>query len=108
MRQVIREDGIYTPSDNIVAREIEGELIIIPLIGGIADVDEELFSLSPTGYAIWIRLDGKKTVEQICSDLAAEYNIPITQITPDVCGFLQELFQRQMLCEIESTVSTQA
>ena len=33
-------------------REIEGELIIVPLVAGIGDADDELFTLNETGKAI--------------------------------------------------------
>jgi hypothetical protein len=33
----------YQPSDEIVAREIEGELIIVPLTAGIGNLEDELY-----------------------------------------------------------------
>ena len=44
---------MYVPSEDIVAREIEGELIIVPLAAGIGDMEDELFSLNETGREIW-------------------------------------------------------
>ena len=46
---------IYTPSDQIVAREIEGELIIVPLTAGFGDMEDELYTFNPTGRALWRR-----------------------------------------------------
>jgi hypothetical protein len=43
---------IYEPSEDIVARVIEGELIIVPLVAGIGDLEDELFTLNETGRAI--------------------------------------------------------
>ena len=52
-------DAVYAPSEDVVAREIEGELIIVPLVAGIGDMEDELYTLNETGRAIWDRLDGK-------------------------------------------------
>jgi len=66
----IRNDAVYVPSDDVVAREIEGELIIIPLVAGIGDMEDELYTLNDTGKAIWNLLDGQATLDEIISALA--------------------------------------
>lgn len=88
---------ICLPSDDVVAREIEGELIIVPLVAGMGDVDDELYTLNPTGQAIWQRLDGTRTLGQIVDDLAQEYDAPRASIEQDVLGLMGELFRRRMV-----------
>ncbi|TFG60115.1 MAG: PqqD family peptide modification chaperone, partial [Deltaproteobacteria bacterium] len=61
----IRMDAAYIPSEDVVAREIEGELIIVPLAAGIGDLEDELYTLNETGKALWARLDGKSTLTEI-------------------------------------------
>ena len=56
---------VYTLSENIVAREIEGEIIIVPLIGGIGEDDEAIYTLNQTGQAIWEQIDGQRSLEKI-------------------------------------------
>ena len=87
-------DGIYGPSDNIVARVIEGELIIVPLVAGMGDLEDELFSLNDTGKVFWEKLDGKKTLRQIIAELADEYAAEKEIIAKDVIGLLAELVKR--------------
>ena len=70
----IRPDQVYAPSEDIVARDIEGELIIVPLVAGIGDMEDELFSLNDTGKDIWRRLDGRTTLAGVANALAAEYS----------------------------------
>ena len=53
-------EKIYMPSEDIVAREIEGEVIIVPLVAGIGDSDDELYTLNETGHAVWKLLDGTR------------------------------------------------
>jgi hypothetical protein len=93
-------DSVYSPSDDVVAREIEGEIIIVPLAAGIGDMEDELYSLNDTGKAIWQRLDGKTSLRAVAAGLAQEYNAPQEVIEQDVIGLVGELTRRRMLVEI--------
>ncbi len=89
--------SVYVPSDNAVVREIEGELIIVPLVSGMADLEDDLFTLNKTGIVIWRRLDGKKNVKEIIEDLSDEFEGSPEEIAEDVIGFLQELQKRKII-----------
>lgn len=84
MTQTVMLDAIYRPSEDIVTREIEGELILIPLMAGIGDIEDELFALNPTGKAIWESLDGCRTLTEVIDTLGARYAQPATAIREDV------------------------
>jgi len=90
-------DAICAPSEDVVAREIEGELIIVPIASGIGDMEDELYTLNETGKAIWSRLDGKRTLRAIAAELAAEYDAPVAAIERDVTGLVAELARRKMV-----------
>ena len=90
-------EAICTPSVDIVAREIDGELILVPLISGIGDADDELYTLNPTGHAIWKMLDGKRKLRDVAVLLADEFDSPIADLEKDVLGFVNELTKRRML-----------
>jgi hypothetical protein len=96
----VQIEAIYVPSEDIVAREIEGELIIIPLVAGIGDMEDELYSLNETGKAIWDRLDGKTSLGTVAAALATEYDAPKAEIEHDVLGLVTELARRKMLVEV--------
>ena len=93
-------DSVYAPSENIVARKIEGELIIVPLVAGIGDLEDELFSLNETGKAIWDRLDGKKRLKDVLGELSAEFEAPAGEIEKDLIGLVDELSRRKLLVEV--------
>jgi len=93
-------DKIFKVSDDVVAREIEGEIIIVPLVAGIADLEDELFTLNATGKAIWDRLDGRRRLQDIISELSVEYQAPSGEIEADVLGLVEELVRRRMLVAI--------
>jgi hypothetical protein len=93
-------EAVCAPSEDIVAREIEGEIIIVPLVAGVGDVDDELYSLNETGNAIWQRLDGERSLRQVAALVAADYASPLAQIEDDVLGFAAELTRRRILTRL--------
>lgn len=99
MKQARRE-ARYIPSDNIVVREIEGVCIIVPLVRGIGDLEEDIFSLDDEGREIWRRLDGKTTLDQVILALQSMYTDENGVIEKDVLGFIDELLTRKMLVEV--------
>lgn len=95
----IRKDAVYMPSEDIVAREIEGEIIIVPLVAGIGDMEDELYTLNETGKAIWNQLDGRRNLEEVIASLLREFEAAPDEIESDVLGLVEELVSRRMLVE---------
>jgi hypothetical protein len=92
-------DKVYAPSEDVVVREIEGEIVIVPLASGIGDLEDELFTLNETGRSIWDKVDGARPLAAVVRELVDEYDAPGGLIEEDVVGFLQELFARGMIVE---------
>ena len=95
----VNMEAVYIPSLDVVAREIEGELIIVPLASRMGDQDDELYTLNDTGRAIWSRLDGQRSLAAIVAELAQEYAAEPGEIEADVRGLVSELLRRRMLAE---------
>ncbi len=96
----VKLDNVYAVSEDVVAREIEGEIIIVPLVAGIADEEDELFTLNATGKAIWDKLDGQRRLRDIIIELSTEYQAPPGEIEADVLGLVTELVRRSMLIAV--------
>jgi hypothetical protein len=93
-------DRIFKPSEEIVAREIEGELIIVPLTAGIGDIEDELFTFNAPGRAIWKRLDGRISLRAIVGELETEFEGTPGEIEEDVLGLVEELVKRRIVVEV--------
>jgi len=100
MTETLELDGCYMPSEDIVAREIEGEIILVPLTTGFSDDPEALFTLNETGKAIWNRLDGKLTIKGIADSLCEDYEQEKADILNDVRRFAEELLSRRMIVKV--------
>lgn len=97
MRVNIDLSAVYFPSEGIVAREIEGEVILVPLTAGLADMEDDLYTLNETGRVIWKMLDGRNKAGDIVESLAKEYDAVAGEIEEDVIGLLSELLTRKII-----------
>ena len=97
MDKTVDMDGVYVVSETVVAREIEGELIIVPVTAGTADLEEALFSLNETGRAVWDRLDGSATLNAVCDRLADLYDGDPGEMARDVAGLVGAMLQRGLV-----------
>ncbi len=99
MEKRVNLDIIYAPSEDVVAREIEGELIIVPLATGIGEDEDDLFTMNQTGKEIWNRLNGENRLQDVVEELSTEFAAPAREIEKDVVEFVRELMKRKMLVE---------
>ena len=90
----VRLDAVYAASGDVVAREIEGEIVIVPLVAGVGDADDELYTLNEAGAALWRRLDGVSTLGAVAAELADEFAAGQDVIERDVAGLVGELLRR--------------
>ena len=101
MEETLNLNAIVVPSEDAVIREIEGEIIIIPISSGLANMEDELYSLNSTGKAIIKLLDGKRSLSQITIELLEKYEATPSEIEDDVLGIVSELLKRNLLIRLD-------
>lgn len=89
-------DGKFVRSDEVVARTIDGQLVLVPLTSSVGEGGEEIFALNRTGAAIWQLLDETRTLGEVAAQLAGAFEGPIEEIETDVRGLVDELVKRHM------------
>jgi len=90
---------VYALSEDVVAREIQGVIVIVPITSNIGNMEDELFTLNEYGKAIWERLDGKTPLENILQALYKEFEAPEKTIREDAMNFIAELEKRKIVVE---------
>jgi len=100
METKIDLDRVYAPSEDVVARDVHGEFIIIPVTSGIGASEEEIFSLNKFGKAIWDKLDGKRSLRDVTEILALEFESSKADIENDILGLSEELLKRKMIVKL--------
>lgn len=90
-------DNILTPSQEVDSRLFGDELILVPLLDGIGNLDAELYTMNETGKAIWSRLDGERPLRTIARELAEEFNTTLGVVEKDLLRLAKELQRRKMV-----------
>lgn len=100
MTSTLSDLSIYTYSENMVSRQIEGELFIVPIVAGICDAEDSLLTLNKTGKAIWTKIDGKTTLKEIIKKISLEFKVSKAQAKKDVGDFITTLLEKRMVVEV--------
>lgn len=79
-------------SDRIVAREIEGEMVLLNLDNG------RYFVLNETGSVIWKNL-ADKSRDQIVRRLTKQFDVTEETAEAAVTDFINALIKEELLCE---------
>jgi hypothetical protein len=92
-RQVSRagDDG-----REFVTRRIADETIIVPVVGGVGDLDA-IFTLNEVGSHIWRLIDGPITVHQIVEEIGRQFDVSPGQAERDVIEFLDKLAEAGLI-----------
>jgi hypothetical protein len=99
MKDKVDIDKIYAVSKDVVAREVQGEFILIPITSGVGDIEGEIYSLNETGRAVWDKLDGKRSLKEVAKELSKEFEGAAEEIEKDCLGIMEELAKRRMVVE---------
>jgi hypothetical protein len=100
MKTKITLDSVYKVSNDVVMREVEDVIIIIPIEFDTDDTKNEPYILNMTGHAIWQKFNGKRSLKDIVADLSAEFKVPGKDIEKDVIGFVRKLLDKKFLVKI--------
>jgi len=92
---------IYEISENIIAKNIEGQFMIVPLISGVGNLDDEMFQLNLTGSAVWEMLDGNTRLIDIILHLSKEYEAAPETLKKDVVDLVEQLVEKDFVFEVK-------
>jgi hypothetical protein len=96
-------DEVLVRSPSVVARVVGGETLIVPVRGKVGDL-ASIYSFNPTGTLIWKLLESPKTVSDLASVVAKEYEIEAERAERDVTLFVSEM-KSAGLVEVSQTVA---
>lgn len=99
MKSGVSLNNIYKLSEDVVAREVAGEFIIIPIASGVGDMEDEIFSLNESGKSIWDKLSVDKSLRDVALELSEEFEAPLEKIEKDCVGLIQELLKRKIVVD---------
>ncbi len=83
-------DAYYRKSPSIVSREIAGETILVPIRRSVGDL-ESIYTLNETAALAWELTDGQQSVQAICDQIVAEFEIGAQEAEQDLIELLAQL-----------------
>jgi hypothetical protein len=86
--------AIYTRHPDYVQRDVAGECILVPIRRTLAEANS-IYVLNETGAALWNRIDGQRTAQDIVTDFCGEYDVATDQLTKDFTSLLDDLLSIQ-------------
>ena len=94
---MISENSVYSKHLELVEREIEGEMLVIPIMAGVGDADANMYSFNEQGAVIWKLIDGTRSVGAIADCLCEEYDVTREQALTEIGVFLEDLLSRNLI-----------
>ena len=87
---VITRNQTFVRSQAVVARVVAGETLIVPVRARVGDL-ASIYSFNGTGTLIWKLLESARTVAELATAVAREYEVEPAQAEQDVMDFVGEM-----------------
>jgi hypothetical protein len=82
----------FTVSDDVVAREVGGEMVLLDLNSG------QYFGLDTVGGRIWTLLSERPhDLKELCDLIEAEFDAPRDRIEADLLALAKELRDQELI-----------
>lgn len=91
--------AIYTKHPDYVQRDVAGECILVPIRRTLTEANS-IYVLNETAAALWKRIDGQRTAQDIVTDFCNEYEVTTDQLAKDFTLLLDDLLSIQAVEEI--------
>jgi hypothetical protein len=84
------EKKSYSKKDDFVTRSIAEETIIVPIRGGVGDLNS-IYTLNEMGTRIWELMNDQTDIDKMAEIISREYEVSIEQAKKDIAEFLSSL-----------------
>jgi len=83
-------DKSFVKDDNLMARNIAGETLIVPIRNSVGDLNS-IYTLNEVGALVWQMIDGHTPVHQIVGAISREYDVTADEAAVDVVELLDSM-----------------
>lgn len=88
-------DQRYQVSDDVIAREVAGEMVLLDLASGL------YFGLDPVGSRIWDRLSASPcSLAEVCDVIEAEFDAPRDRIEQDILALAAQFTEKNLIVAV--------
>ncbi len=95
-------DKSFVKDDNLMARNIAGETLIVPIRNSIGDLNS-IYTLNEVGALIWQMIDERTRVNQIVEAVSTEYDVIRDEAAQDVIELLDSMTAEGLIRPVEES-----
>ena len=92
-------ERVFRRNDSVVARDLAGEKVIIPVRGKVGDLGS-IYTLNAVGGDVWNLLDGRRNVKALVEALGEEYEVEFETLSADVQLLLADMLQEGLVVSV--------
>lgn len=85
--------------DRVVARDIAGEFLLVPVRSRVADV-HHVFATNAVGAHVWKAIDGTKSRAALVASVCAAFDVGEERAFSEVSAFLDDLRSAGLVREV--------
>jgi hypothetical protein len=90
---------IYSKAQDFVQRQVAGECLLVPIRRTLTEANS-IYVLNDTGAALWNRIDGARSVQEIEQDFSEEFDVAAEQLRQDFETLLADLLSIRAIQEV--------
>ena len=73
----------WIKSEDLVMRNVGGEMILVPIRANVGDLDS-VYTLSAVAARIWTLLDGSRSIDELANVISDEYDVDLAAARADL------------------------
>ena|ERR1700690_2139165 len=93
---MLADNARYIRNREVVSRQIEGELIIVPIRSGVGDLNS-LYTLNSVGSVLWEYMTESHTFAEMVCRVCEEFDVTTIQAREDIEDFLNSLVEEKLV-----------
>lgn len=88
--------AVFRHNDSLVARDLAGEKVIIPVRGKVGDLGS-IYTLNAVANDVWNLLDGTRRVCDVVNRMQQEYEVDPQTLASDIQHLIVDLQQEGLI-----------
>lgn len=86
----------FVRNRDVVSRQIEGELVIVPIRSGVGDLNS-LYTLNLVGSVLWEFMTEGHTLAEMVRRVCDEFEVTATRAQGDIREFLDSMLAEKLI-----------
>jgi Coenzyme PQQ synthesis protein D (PqqD) len=86
----------FIRNQDVVARQIEEELIIVPIRRGVGDMNS-LYTLNSVGSVLWEFMAQEHSLTEMVARVCDEFEVTASQANSDIQAFLDSMLEEKLI-----------